>query len=217
MWRPIVSVMGSDVHIRAMWVRAPDDQPAACICSACLICCSPTRRDSLIDPDIHWTHITISPHTQERKHTHGTKRFSIWHIYETQMSWVLVERMQFSCKTLNHYLIVKEVGNNLVKTETSTVPPPPAVWVKHGERPQQISCRANCRPIFFVLKQDKSQFIESIRNPDLISIYLRSLLLFPWCNDQYIYNIFHTLMGFEIFMQKAKYKFQGLWFPCSVI
>lgn len=64
-----VSIMGSDVHIRAMWVRAPDDQPAACICSACLICCSPTRQNSLIDPDIHWTHITISPHSQERKRT----------------------------------------------------------------------------------------------------------------------------------------------------
>lgn len=38
MWLPIVSIMGSDVHIRAMWVRAPDDQPPACICSACLIC-----------------------------------------------------------------------------------------------------------------------------------------------------------------------------------
>lgn len=57
-----VSVIGSDVHITAMWVRAPDDQPPACICSACLICCSPTRRDSLIDPDIHWTHITVSVH-----------------------------------------------------------------------------------------------------------------------------------------------------------
>lgn len=50
--RPTVSVMGSDTHIRAMWVRAADDQPTACICSACLICCSSTRRGTLIDLDI---------------------------------------------------------------------------------------------------------------------------------------------------------------------
>lgn len=75
-WRcPILSVMGSDVHITAMWVRVSDDQPAACICSACLICCSPTRRDSLIDPDIHWAHITISPHAQQRK-----RELSAWNI-----------------------------------------------------------------------------------------------------------------------------------------
>lgn len=34
MGHQIVGVMGSDAHIRAMWVSAPDDQPAACICSS---------------------------------------------------------------------------------------------------------------------------------------------------------------------------------------
>lgn len=52
MWRLIVRIMGSDVHIRAMWVREADDQPAACICCSCLICSNIARRGSLIDPDI---------------------------------------------------------------------------------------------------------------------------------------------------------------------
>lgn len=107
MCRPILCVMGSDVHISAMWVRAPDDQPAACICSACLICCSPTRRDSLIDPDIHWTHITISPHTQERKHTHARTRGVLWDIWDSNV--VGVSGKNAVDLTLNHYLIVKEV------------------------------------------------------------------------------------------------------------
>lgn len=97
MRRPIVSVMGSDVHIRAMWVRAPDDQPAACICSACLICCSSTRRDSLIDPDIHWAHITISPHAQERKHTqHEDRALHLRHSSDSKVV-MLLERMKVSC------------------------------------------------------------------------------------------------------------------------
>ena len=52
MWGLIVRVRGSDAHIRAMWVREADDQPAAWICCSCLICSSAARRGSLIDPDI---------------------------------------------------------------------------------------------------------------------------------------------------------------------
>lgn len=38
------------------------------------------------------------------------------------MKWVLVERMQFSCKTLTHYLTVRKVGNNLVKRDEHSAP-----------------------------------------------------------------------------------------------
>lgn len=66
MGHQIVGVMGSDAHIRAMWVSAPDDQPAACICSSGLICCRRSRRDSL-DPDIHWA--AHNPHLLARSTT----------------------------------------------------------------------------------------------------------------------------------------------------
>ncbi len=94
------------------------------------------------------------------------------------MSWVLVERMQFSCKALNHYLIVKEVGNNLVKKKLAQYPLLLLFESNMAKGPSKFHVGQIAHQFLFLYDKDKSQFIENIRNPDLTSIYLPSLLLF---------------------------------------
>lgn len=45
--------------------------------------------------------------------------------------------MQFSCKTLNHYLIVREVGNKLVKQRVAQHPPLLLVHSNRAEGPSK--------------------------------------------------------------------------------
>lgn len=86
--------------------------------------------------------------------------------------------MQFSCKTLNHYLIVREVGNNLVKKKLAQYPLFLRFESNMAKGPSKFHAGQIAGQFLFVLNQDKSQFVQSIRNPDLSSTYLPSLLLF---------------------------------------
>lgn len=101
--------------------------------------------------------------------------------------------MQFSCKMLNHYLIVKEEGSNLVKEKLAQYALPLLIESDVSKGHSQSHVSQIWASFIFVLNQDKSQFIQSLRNHNRTSFYLAHLCLSSFDVMTSIFTIFSTL------------------------